>query len=330
MFISRFGLVWSSIVSVIGHLPQAAALAPVSDRPQRDQQILSTHFENTSLTENHNIGQNHDGPQPFYLIAHRVLTTQGIHDALSHGANAIELDVSATTQEWYADHDDTPFTRGDTVRTIFEAVAEQRKAGQTITFVWLDIKTPDRCDPSRPQTRNCSIAGLQDLARQILEPAGVRVQYGFYDAKSRAYDWLLQRQNSNEAINLNGKANEVLEAYTAAGIPKNKRVISYGSWVLSFLFGNCNEESYYTCTELRQAVESRSFGKVWGWTTLAGHGWYAEKMLDDAGVDGLIYGFQLTSYYDHANTRASAQDILTWVTKHPEKRYLATNEDAPW
>lgn len=316
---------------MFGDSPQAAAVAPSFDHAQHNQQILPAQSEtNGSVAERYDSDRNTAGPQPFYLIAHRVLTTQGVYDALSHGANAIELDVSATTQDWYADHDDTRFTRGDTVRTIFEAVAEQRQAGKTINFVWLDIKTPDRCDPSIPHTRHCSIAGLQDLARQILEPCGVRVQYGFYDTKSRAYDWILERQSNNEAINLNGKANDVLQAYTTAGIPKSKRVISYGSWVLPFLFGKCYEDGFYTCTELRQAVESRSFGKVWGWTTTVGHGWYAEKMLNEAGVDGLIYGFQLTSYYNHENTRTSAQDILTWIAEHPDKRYLATNEDIPW
>jgi len=331
VFISHFNLILSSLISAFSNnLPQAAAVGPRLGRNQHNQQTLSFQPEDGSIGGDVDVPSNTSGPHPFYLIAHRVLTTQGVHDALSHGANAIELDVSATRQEWYADHDDTPFTRGDTVRTIFETVAERRQAGCTITFVWLDIKTPDRCDPSVSETRQCSIAGLQDLAREILEPQGVRVQYGFYNTDSRAYDWLVGRQNSNEAINLNGKSSDVLEAYIGASIPKIKRVMSYGSWVLPFLFGNCYEDSFYSCTELRQAVESRSFGKVWGWTTTVGHGWFAEKMLNDAGVDGLIYGFQLTSYYDHESTRAAAGDILSWIADHPDKRYLATNDDIPW
>jgi sphingomyelin phosphodiesterase D len=330
VFISHFSLILSSLVSVFSNSPEAAPVSREFAGDQHNQQVLSSQPENSSFIREHDSARENTGPQPFYLIAHRVLTTQGVYDALSHGANAIELDVSATRHEWYADHDDTPFTRGDTVRTIFETVAEQRQAGQTITFVWLDIKTPDRCDPSTPETRQCSIAGLQDLAREILEPHGVRVQYGFYNTNGRAYDWLVERQNSNEVINLNGKAADVLEAYTSAGIPKIKRAMSYGSWILPFLFGNCHEDSFYSCTELRQATESRSFGKVWGWTTTVGHGWYAEKMLDEAGVDGLIYGFQLTSYYDHESTRAAARDILAWIADHPGERYLATNEDIPW
>src|SRR4051794_13035771 len=109
LFISRLGVVWSSIVSIVGNLPQAAGLAPPSDHTLSNQQAVLGDSRNVNLS-----GTQDNGPQPFYLIAHRVLTTQGIYDALSHGANAIELDVSATKQEWYADHDDTPFTRGDT------------------------------------------------------------------------------------------------------------------------------------------------------------------------------------------------------------------------
>jgi len=231
---------------------------------------------------------------PFYLIAHRVSTVQGVQDALSHGANAIEMDLTAYNSGWYVDHDGIWITRGDTARQMFQAIADARQAGRTITFVWLDIKNPDYCGSNKPMTEPCSIETLQELARDILQPYGVRVLYGFYGGSNigPAFNRVIASLNDYEAIDLESPAETVQQAFSAAGLSQSaKGIMSYGNFILGYRFGNCEEESYYTCTELRQATESKHFGKVFSWTLEAGQSWYLDKLMGHAGVDGLIYGF---------------------------------------
>lgn len=309
------------LVLVFGYLC-ASAFTPFPN----EQTVLSGLPQIQDETNN---GGGNMTSEPFYMIAHRVHTVQGIRDSLSHGANALEMDMYAWKDGWYADHDGTSITRGDSARTIFEAIASERQAGHTINFVWFDIKTPDRCIDS-PSKRYCAVEGLQDLSREILEPHGVRVQFGFYNTRGRAYHAIAKSINANEALNLNGASHTVQSAFAASSVSFAQGVMSYGNWILPLQFGNCDETSYYTCTELRQAKASRAFGKVFAWTTGSTHEWYVEKLLGTAGVDGLIYGFQLTSYYDHAETRDAARHVLDWIKRNPHRRYLATQEDEPW
>lgn len=271
--------------------------------------------------------------RPFYAIAHRVLTVQGIKDAINHGANAIEIDVTAWKPGWWADHDGTDTSRGDSVRTMFATIAELRQAGFTLSFVWLDIKNPDWCDPDDPKWRICSIANLQELARYFLVRNGVRVLYGFYQstADGTAYGRIRDGLSDGEAINVNGKANQVRDKFISGGPADiTKRVMSYGYYRLQDWFGDCHEPTYNTCTELRQGVQSGAFGKVFGWTVVEGQTYYVDKLLDVAGVDGLIYGFQRTYYYDHADTRQAARDVLSWVWNHRDRLFIATQGDPPW
>lgn len=321
MAVTQHRLLQYLLVLVFGYLC-ASAFTPFPN----EQKVLAGVPQ--IQDETNNVGGNTTS-EPFYMIAHRVHTVQGIRDSLSHGANALEMDMYAWKDGWYADHDGTSITRGDSARTMFEAIASERQAGHTINFVWFDIKTPDRCADS-PSRRYCAVEGLQDLSREILEPHGVRVQFGFYNTRGRAYNAIAKSINANEALNLNGASRTVRSAFAASSVSFPQGVMSYGNWILPLQFGNCDETSYYTCTELRQAKASRAFGKVFGWTTGSKHEWYVEKLLGTAGVDGLIYGFQLTSYYDHAETRDAARHVLDWIKRNPHRRYLATQEDEPW
>lgn len=270
--------------------------------------------------------------RPFYVIAHRVLTSKGIDDAIRNGANAVEIDMSAFEEGWWADHDHTANSWRDSAKDIFHKIANERQNGKSITFVWLDIKTPDWCDPNDPKWHHCSVGGLRDLARQILQPAGVRVLYGYIlGANSKTYPYIRDSLNSNEAINLDGNPKTALQRFESGGpADKSKRVSSYGYSELPHEFGNCQEDSYYTCTELRQAANSGKFGKVFGWTSTIGQGEYVRKEMDIAGVDGIIYGYKNADYDDVEDTRAAAKDLLDWVRSHPDRRFIATNNNPPW
>lgn len=278
-------------------------------------------------------GKNLNNARPFYAIAHRVLTVGGAGAAVQHGANAMEIDMTAWKKGWWADHDGTITSYGDTAEDMFRTIADLRREGKTINFVWLDIKNPDYCDPDSSTWRLCSIDELRDLARLYLEPVGVRVLYGFYGStvKGRAYRRIFQGLNSNEALNINGEASEVTEAFQRNGEPeKGRRVMSYGYFNLPFQFGNCGEKRYYTCTELRQGAEGGSFGQVFGWTAATGQHWQVDKLVGTAGVDGLIYGFKATYYYDHADTRNTVALIREVVGEYSDRRYIARQEDEPW
>lgn len=270
--------------------------------------------------------------RPFYAIAHRVLTVQGVKDALSNGANAMEIDAMATSSTgWMADHDVASTSAGDTMKELFTAIARERFLGENIIFVWLDIKNPDQCDPDKVLTRHCSIIGLRTLARQILEPAGIQVLYGFSWAYYKGYSLIANDLNSNEAINLDGDGQQLTELFESLGpLRVSKRVMSYGDNYLGSGFGDCTETSWCTCTELRQAIETKKFGQVYGWTLSTGQNEYATMMLDDADVNGIIYGFKATPYYDHPDIREPIENIKTWLEKHPDRRYMATRKDKPW
>lgn len=268
-------------------------------------------------------------PKPLYAIAHRVLTSKGVKDALEMGANAIEIDMQPWKRSgWWADHDGLAASAGDKAKDIFATIASERKKGKSVGFVWLDIKGPDHCSPDHPR---CSFAVLRNLAREILEPEGIHVLYGFYGANGDAYKSIQGDLNDLEAVNVNGEASEVKDAFAKYGpTDVNKRTMAYGYYNLAFQFGNCQEKSYNTCTELRQGAESKKdIGKVYGWTNAVGQSDYVNKLLD-VGVDGLIFGFKATHFYDHASTRSAFADIKNWVDAHPQFRYLATVNDKPW
>lgn len=273
----------------------------------------------------------HETKRPIYAIAHRVLNPSGVTAALSHGANALEIDLTAWNFQWWADHDSTFGNEKASAIELFEFVAQKRQSGQNIAFVWLDIKNPDSCGTLWP----CSMEGLRELVRRTLEPAGVRALYGFFESEnSHGYKVIRDSLNTNEAICLSGPAGKVLDLYntTAKGIPAKQRIMDYGGTQLGKGFGNC-QRKVGTCSELRRGSEDRDrgeLGKVFGWTSGEGDTGLVSKLLGESRVDGIIYGFQSAEYKDEFGPRAASQDIIDFVNSHPDTHRMAGINDAPW
>ncbi|KAK2738423.1 hypothetical protein FQN55_000549 [Onygenales sp. PD_40] len=301
----------------------------------------------TSTTETTHLHQQRQDARPIYAIAHMVLSASGLNDALNNGANAVEIDVAAWDEGWWADHDLRKDSYGDSVRDMFEAIVAQRNQGRNINFVWLDLKTRDFCSGADCDTdikhfddcaaeEKCSIESLQGLAREVLTPAGVNVLFGFFGTeKTRAFKTIEASLAENEAVVLSGQTVDVLKIYNEGDgkdVSKRQRVLDYGYTELEQGFGNCQEEDYQTCAELRNAGDERDrgeIGRVFGWTSTVGQGDLVHQLLEVAGVDGIIYGFHKTRYYDHEESRAAANDIVGFVGGRSDMR-MATNGDKPW
>ncbi|KAM0544707.1 hypothetical protein ACHAPJ_011694 [Fusarium lateritium] len=267
--------------------------------------------------------------KPFYAIAHRCNDMGAVQRAVNDGANAIEMDLFAESDGWWASHDG-PSKNGNKATEIFNAIAGHRKAGKPITFVWLDIKNPDACALSDQAKQHCSIMKLRDLARQLLEPSGVRVLFGFYQNENGPAGKLIRTGlNSMEAMNIDGRSAPLRDWFNANGpADVKKRVLSYGDVDLSNGFGTCTEpgDAHLTCTQLRQATESRAFGKVFGWTAAVNQVQLVESLLN-VNIDGVIYGLGGAVYGGSAGQALS--QIRSSLAKHSEYYYAGKN-DYPW
>ncbi|KAK1143253.1 hypothetical protein N8T08_006953 [Aspergillus melleus] len=289
-------------------------------------------------------------PRPIYAIAHRVLTIDSLTSALNHGANALEIDLTAHKYGWYSDHDNTLCSARSTAEALFRAIAA---ASKDISFVWLDIKNPDECDPGRA----CSIETLRDLARDVLLDAGIAVLYGFYAQEgSRGFQVISGDLWEKEAVVLSGEVGDVVGWFDDDGgsnssdVKPKQRVMDYGAVDLTEeVFGSCTiissssdddddddddgEVDEGVCSVLKQGSQARDggqIGSVMAWTTDEGEGWMVEKMLGEAGVDGIIYGFSSGEYVDEESVLAAYLDIEDYVQKHPDEMRMATGEDVPW
>ncbi|PHH88552.1 hypothetical protein CDD83_7370 [Cordyceps sp. RAO-2017] len=186
--------------------------------------------------------------RPFYAIAHRVLTTQGIEDALAMGANAIEIDATAWVRGgWWADWAGYEASAGNKIKDMFHKISELKRDNRAYPiFVWIDIKNPEYCKPDL-WYYNCSPDKLKDMAREVLQSTGVRVLYGFSQEAARTdvfRSFVLDLQPF-EAVSIDGelpKFDDVIE--------KGHRVMSYGD---HFVTGS---GFHRTQLELRNGVDS--------------------------------------------------------------------------
>ncbi|RBQ77403.1 hypothetical protein FVER14953_01715 [Fusarium verticillioides] len=268
--------------------------------------------------------------KPFYTIAHRCSNMGAVQRAVKDGANAIEMDLFSEGKDgWWASHDG-PSKNGNSAKEMFDNIAAHRKAGKSITFVWLDLKNPDACDPGKPAEWGCSIAALRDLARQILEPQGVRVLYGFSgNENGHAYQLLQSGLTDNEALNVDGRSSPLQQFFNNKGPSSiQKRVASYGWMDLKEGFGDCTEsgDAHLTCTQLRQEVASGKFGKVFSWRAVVDQVQLVHKLMG-VGIDGIIYGLDVAPYGGSA-TQALVQ-IRSSLAQNGGYRYAGIS-DNPW
>ncbi|KAK7698440.1 hypothetical protein SLS64_012561 [Diaporthe eres] len=265
--------------------------------------------------------------KPFYAIAHRVLTVQGVKDAASHGANAIEIDFQPWSKTgWWADHDGEQNSAGGTARDVLQAVADQRRAGKPVTFVWFDIKNADWCNADDPKWVHCSVTALRDLAREILQPVGVRALYGFYGTnyKYNAYSRIANSLNSHEAVNLDGDLAWAQQGFDGAGPgDRSRRVYSWGDPTIRNGFAD-------RVADLTAAASSGKFAKVFSWTTAAGDSAYVKQLVESIKVDGIIYGYSGANYDNSAAVQTAFKDVNSAVKAASGQYYLATTNDNPW
>ncbi|AHH98905.1 hypothetical protein GCM10010174_47830 [Kutzneria viridogrisea] len=285
------------------------------------------------------------GQRPVYAIAHRVDTLDGVHAAIKHGANAIEIDMCSwwNPNEWRAYHDCSSAgenRRGPSVDSMFDLIVSEARAGRRLSLVWLDIKDPNYC--GEQPNRTCAVAGLRDKA-QKLTAAGIQVLYGFFeyhpgntpDVGGRGWQSLQGRLGPLEGITTTGSLSTVQGVYAkhGSGLPNGHRAMDYGDSDIRKGFGNCTEASYNTCAELKKAAgyrDSGSLGATFSWTTDYNDPWYVDKLLGEAGVNGIIAGWakdQVTEYNDTWQCSQSIAAIRDWVGKHGGTHRMANPGD---
>ena len=287
---------------------------------------------------------------------------------------------------------------------MFRAIASAHRAGQTVNFVWLDIKTPDRCPPEEEEeeeegegrasseqdtdaadhgreaeNRNekdekkeeqekeygCSILSLRSLARDILEPVGVRVLYDCFYGEGRGTRILRDGLNGNEAlaVDLRGAAAlrvSATNANTGGAITRThqsttrRRIFNTGWFHLPWIPGSRVRALEEAAAGGSGSGSEKQFGRTFAWTVVGPgdsmYAWVRKFGNGGAGVDGLIYGaFALNSYGDpmpfglgsilgrlcigekRRRERETAEMIRRWVEEESGGRvYLAGAEDAPW
>lgn len=283
--------------------------------------------------------------RPIYAIAHRVNTPDGVRAAIKHGANAIEIDMCAwwNPNEWRAWHDCSSAGNnryGPSVDTMFDLIVAEARAGRRLSLVWLDIKDPNYCGEA--PNRTCSVAGLRDKA-QKLTAAGIQVLYGFYeyhpgstpDVGGRGWQSLQGKLGNLEGIVTTGSLGTVQGVYAkhGAGLPNGRRAMDYGDSDIRKGFGNCTEATYYTCTELKKAAGYRDSGALaatFSWTTDYDDPWYVDKLLGEAGVNGIIAGWakhRVTEYNDGWECSQSIAAVRNWVAQHGGTHRMANPGD---
>ncbi|MCJ1387873.1 hypothetical protein MMC18_000716 [Xylographa bjoerkii] len=234
---------------------------------------------------------------------------------------------------WWADHDGYPTSWGDKAEEMFRHITAKRSGGANIIFVWLDIKNPNACDPGDQKYYKCSVLHLQDLARQYLLPAGVRVLYGTKNDNEITkgnYSKLASRGlDPAEAIDIDGNYDDVnglFNTYSSQyNTPTRQRVMSKGIVDGWLNYGNI-------LGELKKVAKSGNFGRIFGWTMI--HLDFitdtVRRLITEAHGDDLIYG-GIFHYQDRILTKAPLERIKKVVAETDGVHFAqASNNEWPW
>lgn len=275
-----------------------------------------------------------DSDRPFYAIAHRCLSKADIDLAVEHKANAIETDMTAWTK-WYADHDGTGHSEKATAEDLFKHIAEKKKDGANIKFVWLDIQNSDWC--GKDVKDKCKMEDLMDLARENLGKNGIAVVYGFYHGTptrtgvpykheveltkdSRGFKVVRTSLRDNEAITINSNIyKDVSDDWKNKykGNPVRKQIFDSGQVLLK------SDHWERTFDELKKATLDREnvVNRVIAWTANSDDETQLRKLMD-LGVDGIAYGNAEHDYSDDEykdTVKKSRDQISKYLDDHKDQ-----------
>lgn len=285
--------------------------------------------------------------RPIYAIAHKILTSSSLEGALEDGANGLEIDLNAWkegeegTKEsgWWCQHDHSSSDYGDEASEIFKKVTDQRAEGYPIPVVILDIKNANHCEDEEGY-ENCGIAALREMVRESLQLSSIRVIYGFHpeDKDTSAFTWLQDNLNELEAIRLNGEIDECMDVFENEGssINESQRIYDYGVPYLGKdtpSVGDCTEDGDEICTQLAQASDLRDEGKLgmtFLWTLGSADGDTASLLLNEGGINGIIYGYANAEYSSSEQTQKALAAITDWVDDNEDTHKYASALDYPW
>ncbi|WP_189959552.1 hypothetical protein [Streptomyces alanosinicus] len=277
--------------------------------------------------------------RPIWAIAHRVLEKKAVDAALNHGANALEIDMTAENGgPWWAQHDAGALGRGDKAADLFTYIGQQRSAGKNVSFVWLDMKTPNGCGTHIPSYNQCKVQALAEDARKLLEDKGIYVMYGFpqlsgVQPNKSGLRYMAQHLTDKEAISVSAgsgikpygefdNAFNVLK--TVEQIPPDQRVIDSG------FFNPGLAKKQQILDGLKKGAGYRAennLARVFGWTAV--YSSQVSEMLD-TGADGVIYGNASRQYTGDKSNEELMKKFHDRIASSGGSLRLATTADAPF
>lgn len=288
--------------------------------------------------------------RPIWTVAHKILTVDQLDAALDDQANAIEVDLRVwrkgddgeDADKWWMSHDKDINKRGDQADVLLKAIGE--KGGDQLSFVVLDIKTPDECEVDQ---EGCGIGTVVNMARDFVLSHGIGVVYGFIspkDADKDGFRYITENLGEDDvAVRITGAANPVLEAFDQFGgnIPTSRRIMDYGNPNLHGdkggpKFGKCEsaDDSEDVCPNLVHAVEEEDNGNlasVMLWTVGSSDddGDKTRQALD-ARINGVVYGFADATYDGSERNEKARNHIVNWVDDHSDIARIAAQDERPW